>query len=291
MPKKHHPDSLSRVEHRQTVATAKSRKVLHLLTDQLAVLLLQIGTGPSEFHQILKQSFVQAASNASRLQNGRVNASKVSAITGLARSEVASLLALKGKELPPFQRPPAFRVIDGWRSDQAFRHNNGKPRPLPLKAGRGSFQALAFRYAGDIPHKPILDELVRLGHVRILGAKAILQDLPAEPPEKVLRSLVHLFEFMAPALSQSALIAADGGRIEMRQLEINGSTAVESRLLFARTTEIIDAAISAVSELNSATRKNSPPPFVNQSTPDIYVSVALLKYDRSVRGKSKKRVS
>jgi hypothetical protein len=94
---------------------------------------------------------------------------------------------------------------------------------------------------------------------------------------------------MAPALSQSALIAADGGSIEMRRLEIKGNTAVESKLLFARAKEIIDAAISAINELNSAKRQIVPQQSVNQSTPNLFVSVALLKSDRSGRSKRNRR--
>jgi hypothetical protein len=60
----------------------------------------------------------------------------------------------------------ASRVMNGWLTDPEFVSRGGRPRPIPLKGERGSFQALVKRYSGDIPPRAMLDELGAMSAIR-----------------------------------------------------------------------------------------------------------------------------
>ena len=69
---------------------------------ELASLLLSRGMTPARFNQMAKLAFVQAAGEISRLRNGRVNQSRVAALTGMRRGEVRKLLSFSG-DTPPLR--------------------------------------------------------------------------------------------------------------------------------------------------------------------------------------------
>ena len=131
------------------------------ILDPLATLFLRLGVGAGEFTTLCKISYVQAAAEANRLANGRVNRSRVAVVTGLTRPEVARLLAPTKRRMTQraWHRHRAARVLDGWYSDTAFKGKRGQPLALPLKGSRASFEALVRKYAGDIPVKAVLQVL------------------------------------------------------------------------------------------------------------------------------------
>ena len=91
-----------------------------------------------------------------------------SVITGLTRKEVSSIQKAEQpdtlEELERYNR--AVRVISGWVNDPAFQDREKNPARLSAKDTDDSFSELARKYSGDIPHRALLDELVRVGAVR-----------------------------------------------------------------------------------------------------------------------------
>jgi Family of unknown function (DUF6502) len=57
-----------------------------------------------------------------------------------------------------------MRVVEGWRTDPAFRDRAGRPAGLPM-TGVGSFTDLVQRFAGDVTVVSVLKSLQRLGLV------------------------------------------------------------------------------------------------------------------------------
>jgi hypothetical protein len=129
----------------------------HLL-QEFASALLPRGMTPKFFGELARSAFVQAAAEKSRLQNGRINQSRVAAQTGLSRADVKRLLHLTITTQSPDQSP-VQRVLSGWRRDSLFTDRKGHAKRLTIAGRRPAFKHLAEKYAGDIPYRAVLDEL------------------------------------------------------------------------------------------------------------------------------------
>jgi hypothetical protein len=133
------------------------------LLTALALILLPRGMTPKRFSQLARSAFVEAAAERSKLQNGRVNHSRVAAQTGLTRADVTRLLRHKVVNPEARGQTAIERVINGWRADREFMIRPGVPKRLPITGGRGSFARLVKKYGGDLPHRAVLHELRRIG--------------------------------------------------------------------------------------------------------------------------------
>jgi len=140
--------------------------VLQTLLTELALVLLPRGMTPKWFSWLARAAFVQAASNLSKLQNGRVNHSRVAAQTGLTRAEVKRLLNQNVFESTKRSLTGVERVIEAWRTDPDFASRPGHSKQLSISGRQGSFAYLAKKYAGDVTHRAVLDELRRIGAVQ-----------------------------------------------------------------------------------------------------------------------------
>ena len=135
----------------------------------LVRILLRSGTSCRTFADIAKWLFVDVAKQEYGLQGRNPSISRISVITGLSRKEVKRVL-----DLPPPQERlnaekynRAARVIFGWQRDPDFLNESGTPADLPLKGVKYSFRRLVKRYSGDLPHRTVLDELLRIGAVSL----------------------------------------------------------------------------------------------------------------------------
>ena len=187
----------------------------HLLTE-FALVLLPRGMTPKQFAALARSAFVQAASEMSKLQNGRVNHSRVAAQTGLTRADVKRLLQTKTFGSSNRGQTAVERVIDGWRADREFSNHAGKPGQLPVSGAKGSFMRLVRKYGGDIPHRAVLDELRRIGGVIDVGSNVKLRESPN------LRQRYD-FAFLSPVLP--ALV--DGLRIASKNTSSNAVQSIK----------------------------------------------------------------
>lgn len=148
------------------------------LLKQVASMAVRFGVTPRELSDILKLECVHEAAQHAKLRNGRVNHSRVSVMTGLARAEIARLLAphsLTGPTWEPTSRHRAWRLVAAWLSDPALQGNGSARRMLSLSAPRSGFAEIARKYCGDVPEKAVLDELLRIGAVEIVGNSIALK--------------------------------------------------------------------------------------------------------------------
>jgi hypothetical protein len=144
------------------LASVRGASVLQRLLTELAFVLLPRGMTPKRFGELARSAFVQVAANASKRQNGRVNHSRVAAQTGLSRSDVKRLLSRSVIDSVRADQTPVARVITGWRTDRKFADSDGKPRRLRISGSSISFTSLVKKYGGDIPHRAVLDEMLRI---------------------------------------------------------------------------------------------------------------------------------
>lgn len=207
--------------------------VLQELLTELAHVLLPRGMTPRRFSELARFAFVRAATEMSRLRNGRVNYSRVAAQTGLSRADVKRLLESDLFDARPIAHAPMERVINGWRTDRLFAHGPGRPKCLRIAGPGASFAALARRYGGDVPHRALLDELRRLDAVADDGSSVWLK------ASRTLRRR-NDFAFLSPALP----VLVDAIRVASRRGGSRPSSSIY-RLTFPLENEVDLAIVRA----------------------------------------------
>lgn len=131
----------------------------------LAMFLIDQGITAGELQSTISEVFVKAASSRARMKNGRVNQSRVAAMTGCTRTEVRRLVNFDWLDKGDLEIYGARRLLEGWRRDPEFLTRSGRPKKLRVRGGYGAFPSLAKKYSADIPPKASLDELKRLNAV------------------------------------------------------------------------------------------------------------------------------
>ncbi|QBM16049.1 hypothetical protein MARI_01290 [Marinobacter sp. JH2] len=151
-----------------TTKTNPLHKALYRILRPLARLLLRNGIPFSEFSDLVKRAYVEAAFEDFADGRRKPTDSRAAVMTGLTRKEVKrqrDLLAGEhsGREGRSHANR-ASRVVSGWVRDVAFQAADGQPAMLPFE-GAGSFTELVRKHSGDMPPRAVLDELFRVGVV------------------------------------------------------------------------------------------------------------------------------
>ena len=196
---------------------ARGNAVLRELLRELALTLIPRGMTPKTFSELSRHAFVYAAARISKQANGRVNCSRVAALTGLSRADVKKIL-MNGDSLSPVGRSgqmPIERVLHAWRADRRFSDHRGNPKRLRISGTSTSFAYLAKLYGGDVPHRAVLEELRRIGAVRRDGNDVVLTTA---------RPLGQRRRFASLSLVTPALI--DGIRLAATDEALNKSPSI-----------------------------------------------------------------
>jgi hypothetical protein len=173
---------------------------------ELATALLERGITPKRFAHLAREAFVNAAANTSQFSSGKINYSKVAALTGLPRAEVRRLLnrTSRKREATYASRTPAERVVQGWLTDERFLTDGGRPKPLKIDRDGSSFTTLLNEYAGDVSKRAVLDELIRKKLAIRMGAQLRLRSSEVLTRRKTRDALSRVM----PALVDSIRIAS-----------------------------------------------------------------------------------
>ena len=206
--------------------------VLQELLTELAHVLLPRGMTPRRFSELARFAFVRAATEMSRLRNGRINYSRVAAQTGLSRADVRRLLESDLFDARPMAHAPMERVVNGWRADRLFAYGPGRPKCLRIAGPGASFAALVRKYGGDVPHRALLDELRRLDAVADDGSSVWLK------ASRTLRRR-NDFAFLSPVLP----VLVDAIRLSSRRAGSRPSSIY--RLTFPLENEVDLAIVRA----------------------------------------------
>ena len=119
-----------------------------------------------EFSELSKDIYVDVARQEYGIQGRPTNNSRVAMMTGLSRREVAhvrdrlldehdSLMQRRGNRIS--------QILTGWHVDEEFTDDKGQPKDLPVTGPSVSLSNLLKRYAGDLPHSAIKQEMLQLG--------------------------------------------------------------------------------------------------------------------------------
>lgn len=203
----------------------------HRLLKALVRVLLRYGVSAQEFTHLARRAFVEVAAADFGLRGRATSKSRISALTGLSRKEVAQLLDEGGAARAERAAPNrAIRVVSAWLRNPAYQVA-GDPAPLPLAGNDPSFEALVLRYSGDVPVRALLHELERTGIVEVRegtvhllrrgfipqGDDLALLPLIGEEPAALLQTIDHNLQAGAGARyfqRKAAFTALDDAGIE-----------------------------------------------------------------------------
>jgi hypothetical protein len=146
----------------QTLLLAACRQVLV----PLARLAVERGVPYAQVDELLRSAFVEAARAVHPTVAAQRGASRISAATGLTRREVTRLLQPEAP-VERSRRSPATQVFSRWLTDPQLRPDGGAPRALPRQGPAPSFESLAHSVTKDVHPRTLLEELLRLGLVRV----------------------------------------------------------------------------------------------------------------------------
>jgi len=223
---------------------------LQQLLFELALVLLSRGITPTGFSKLAREAFIRAAAGHARLRNGKVNHSKVAALTGLPRKEIGRLLnqpQISAKS-EAATLVPSERVVRGWLTDKRFLNHQGSPKSLAIDGEAFSFDKLVREYGGDVSPRAVLEELVRSRTVRRAGEQLTLQTSKLPNPRSGLGPLARVI----PAL-------VDGLRIASRQptssidsmvyrLSLQATTEAELALIRQRCSSAVQSLLRGLRE-------------------------------------------
>jgi hypothetical protein len=248
---------------------------LALVLDELAELLTLCGVTPGEFVRIAKRSFVIAAAQHAKMRNGRTNASRVAALTGLTRAEVRNLLNPRSSDGPLTVRSRVLRVVDGWLSDVDFLSAEGKPRVLSLDGQENGFKELVRRYSGDIPARAMLGELQHLRICKVKGSAIRLAGLRNSSGQRVMDAVLKLGDSVIPAIRTAGKMAKGEGRLVTRTVNLTTHGKTEFQLMQKRTREILGTTVAALRSLEGLRSRKASNLQKADASRSIVISISL----------------
>lgn len=180
--------------------TVKKRVLtaLQRVLKPLIRLMLSQGVNYPMLLEALKSVFVEVAEEEFKLQKRQQTDSRISLLTGLHRKDVHRL-----RDQPQNAKMQSTPVTLGsqlvglWISNPDFTDAEGKPKPLPRLArigGKISFECLVARVSKDIRARPVLDEWLRLGVVRINENDCVCLNVEAFIPSAGFEEKLFFFQ-------------------------------------------------------------------------------------------------
>ena len=141
--------------------------------EPLVEILLEMGVTSPEAESLLRSLFVHRARSWLAKQSPTTSEpsdARISLVTGVHRNFVRHILAERPRiaKLRQKRGNRADRVLNAWYTDPHYLDGSGKPRDLPEKGSRPSFQSLATKYLPGAAPGVVLDELKRAGAVQSL---------------------------------------------------------------------------------------------------------------------------
>jgi len=150
----------------QQVLQAAVLKLLY----PLVKIMLRNGISHGFFSDLAKRVYVDVAKKEGSIPGRKTSNTRIAIVTGLTRNEVKRILDLPaiddGEITKRYNR--AARVLSGWQRDPFFADEDGKTADLSFEGEKPTFVDLVRKYSGTIHPKTILDELERVGCVKIL---------------------------------------------------------------------------------------------------------------------------
>lgn len=211
---------------------------------------------------LAKQAMVEAAATAAVRPAGTTNQSRVAAITGMPRPEVARVLAraFSGVTSLDSGLSRAATLVRAWTHEPSFRTAAGKPRVLTLHGTKGTFANLARKYGGDVPPAALLARLVALRLVRVSRSRdSRSTDVTLVRASPLLRDASEAMRGLTALASLATTIADEASSPTVSEISIWSTDAKEleaTRNTVAQRTEIFLRGLSQA--LSSPPRRGAP---------------------------------
>ncbi len=176
--------------------------VMHLLRP-LVRILLNHGVPFSTFAEIARWVYVEVADKEFGIEGRKQSDSRISVITGLTRKDVARIKNVEKPEdrASGLSYNRAARVVSAWVREYPLEGTASGVAPLPLE-GRRSVSELVRRHSGDMPVRAVVDELLRVGAIRLRDTgEAELMHKHYLPPQGERRKLVYLGDDVADLIA------------------------------------------------------------------------------------------
>lgn len=206
---------------------------LEQLLVELALVLLPRGITPKTFSKLARGAFIRAAAERSRLRNGRINRSKVAALTGLTRREVKRALD-SSETRPAWHRStqvPCDRVIQGWLTDRRFTTKQGRPKMLATSGAVSSFQKLVKDYGGDISPRAVLEQLEQSRVVRSVGRRVALRATKMSSPKVRMGDIARIIPALIDGLRIASVESTSASGPMLYRLRLPASSELELALI------------------------------------------------------------
>ncbi|MCB0328633.1 MAG: hypothetical protein KDD70_03185 [Bdellovibrionales bacterium] len=168
-------------------------QLVKLLMVPVVRFLIRHSVGFQAASQIMKELYVKAARENLERENSKVNASRLSAITGIHRRDVNEILEMESFEPGRYQASIAARVLTVWENSTQFIDKAGNPRILSYKGTENDFQQLVKRVSSNLHPGTVLFQLERMNAVKKSG-----DGISLEKPAAVLNAGdVNVFRLLA----------------------------------------------------------------------------------------------
>ncbi len=152
-------------------STGTAENAIRRVVTSAVRLAFRWGVAVPAFIELVKQCFVDVASDELKRSGSKVNVSRISVATGLSRQEIMRL----DREDDPAPRSASLiaKILGQWEADKRFSGPRG-PRPLSTRAGNDEFAELARSVSTNVHPASVLSELLRSGLVERSGSKLVL---------------------------------------------------------------------------------------------------------------------
>ena len=156
-----------------------SAEVLKLVLRPVVRFFVRHSHSVHEFHALSKTLFVEEAELLLKQSKERTSVSRISAMTGLNRRDIAHIREHQGT---PWHEGASViaRVLALWQHDARFCGSRGKPRELSFSGEKSEFSQLVSAVSRDLHAGTVLRELLRSKLVvsdgrdlRLVGREAI----------------------------------------------------------------------------------------------------------------------
>ena len=218
-----------------------------VLLAPLAVWLLRHGVAFPALADALKPVFVDAARTELARSGAAPTQSALSMLSGVHRKDVRAIAAAQPVAAAPARPSLAAQVFTRWLADRRFRARDGAPRPLPRTGDGRSFESLCRDLSQDVHPRTVLDELLRLGLVKLDGESVVATARSFVPsPERAQMSALfaaNVSDHIAAAVSNLTL---DAPKQLEQSIYADGLTAASIDALHAVARDAWSSAFDAV---------------------------------------------
>jgi hypothetical protein len=162
-------------------------QAIELVLRPLVRLFLEQGLVFPTAEELLKAAYIRVAQAEFGLDGEPPSDSRISVLSGVHRRDIRRLgTQASGPRQARIALPFASEVVTRWISDKHYLDARRAPRPLPRSAPAPapSFDGLVASISTDVRPKILLDELLRLGVVRLTPAHEVELLMGAFVPQK-----------------------------------------------------------------------------------------------------------